>query len=107
MTFVPADRERRRARGYHPAERLAHAAARLWGLPCESLLVRGRGPRQTGLAREARRRNVAHAFAATRAERRRVLLVDDVYTTGATAHAAAAALGSHVEVATFARAVRS
>jgi predicted amidophosphoribosyltransferase len=36
-----------------------------------------------------------------------VVLVDDVYTTGATAHAAAAALGTRVEVVTFARAVRS
>jgi predicted amidophosphoribosyltransferase len=107
LTFVPADGGRRRARGYHPAEQLAWALSAAWALPCEPLLERRGGSRQRGLSRDDRRRNVAHAFVARCDEARSVVLVDDVYTTGATAHAAAAALGGRVEVVTFARAVRS
>ena len=107
VTFVPPDRERRLARGYHPAEQLARALAAEWGLPCEALLTRvGRSSRQRGLSLLERRRNVAHAFTA-RPSAGTILLVDDVYTTGATAHAAAKALRTHVEVVTFARAIRS
>ena len=106
VTFVPPDRGRRLERGYHPAEQLARAVASAWGLPCESLLVRAGGARQRGLSRSERRRNVAHAFSGD-AGGRRVVLVDDVYTTGATAHAAAQALRTSVEVVTFARATRT
>jgi ComF family protein len=106
VTFVPPDRGRRLERGYHPAEQLARAVASAWGLPCESLLVRAGGTRQRGLSRTERRRNVAHAFSGD-AGGRRVVLVDDVYTTGATVHAAASALRTPVEVVTFARATRS
>jgi len=106
VTFVPADRWRTRERGHHPAERLAHALAERWEIPCEPLLRRiGGGKRQRGLASDERRRNVRGAFAAAGAPVSAVL-VDDVYTTGATAHAAAGALGGRVEVVTFARAVR-
>jgi predicted amidophosphoribosyltransferase len=106
ITFVPPDRGRRLARGYHPAEQLARALAAEWELPCEPLLGRaGRTARQRGLSRDERRRNVAHAFTAAPADGS-ILLVDDVYTTGATAHAAAKALRTRVEVVTFARAIR-
>jgi predicted amidophosphoribosyltransferase len=110
VTFVPADGERRLRRGYHPAEQLARALVELWQLPCEPLLTRvGRTSRQRGLSLVERRRNVAHAFAA-RPFTGTALLVDDVYTTGATAHAAASALRvggvRRVEVVTFARAIR-
>jgi predicted amidophosphoribosyltransferase len=107
LTFVPPEPERRRRRGYHPAEQLAAALAREWGLACEPLLVRKRRPRrQQGLGLVERRRNIAGAFTAV-AALPAVVLVDDVYTTGATADAAAAALGGAVEVVTFARAIRS
>jgi ComF family protein len=105
VTFVPPDRARRLERGFHPAEQLARAVASAWGLPFEGLLTRAGGTRQRGLSRTERRRNVAHAFTGD-AGGRRVVLVDDVYTTGATAHAAARALGTAVEVVTFARVVR-
>lgn len=106
VTFVPADSWRARERGHAPAERLARALAARWQLPCERLLRRrGGARRQRGLGLGERRRNVAHAFEAV-ATAPSVVLVDDVYTTGATVHAAAAALRSHVFVVTFARAVR-
>lgn len=107
VTSVPPDGERRLRRGYHPAEQLARALAERWQLPCEPLLNRvGRTRRQRGLSLSERRRNVVHAFAARPFEGA-VLLVDDVYTTGATAHAAASALRTRVEVVTFARAIRT
>jgi predicted amidophosphoribosyltransferase len=110
LTFVPPDRDRLLRRGYHPAERLASGLAAEWSLPCESLLNRrGRSRRQRGLSLPERRRNVSGAFAAGAAPDC-VVLVDDVYTSGATAHAAAAALrgagARRVGVITFARALR-
>jgi competence protein ComFC len=111
LTFVPPDGDRRLTRGYHPAERLAVSLAAAWELPCELLLARTRpSRRQRGLALAERRRNVAGAFRAARPLSGVLLLVDDVYTTGATAHAASAALmgagAAGVHVATFARALR-
>lgn len=111
VTFVPADGDRRLVRGYHPAQRLATALAARWKLPCEALLERTRpSRRQRGLPLAERRRNVAGAFRAEAPVPRAVLLVDDVYTTGATASAAASALRAagarRIEVLTFARALR-
>ena len=111
VTFVPPDPHRALERGYHPARRLAEALAERWELPCEPLLVRvRRSQRQRGLTLADRRRNVRAAFRATTA-RGTLLLVDDVYTSGATADAAASALrtagAGRVDVLTFARALRS
>jgi predicted amidophosphoribosyltransferase len=114
LTFVPPDPERRLRRGHHPAEALARELARTWGIAVEPLLVRVRGSprlRQRELTRAQRRGNVAAAFAACGgAVPRRVVLVDDVYTTGSTATAATLALRKagclEVEVVTFARTIR-
>jgi predicted amidophosphoribosyltransferase len=111
VTFVPPDAGRRLERGHHPAERLARALAAHWELRCEPLLARrGAGRRQRGLALAERRRNVAHAFRGTAAAPARVILVDDVYTTGATVASAASALRAGgaraVHVVTFARTIR-
>ena len=110
LTFVPADGDRRRKRGHHTAERLARELGRRWELPVEPLLVRARPlPRQRGLPLAERRRNVHGAFRA-RPSPRDVCVVDDVYTSGATANAAASALRAvgarRVTVVTFARAIR-
>jgi predicted amidophosphoribosyltransferase len=111
ITFVAPDGDRRLRRGHHPAEQLAVELGRRWELPAEPLLRRGGSPRrQRGLTLVERRRNVRKAFRATRPAPRSVCLVDDVYTSGATANAAALALkragSKRVEVVCFARVVR-
>jgi predicted amidophosphoribosyltransferase len=109
LTFVPADRSRRLERGHNPAERLALELAALWELPCLPLLERTRGGRQRG-STAVERRTVRGAFRATGQAPRTVAVVDDVYTTGATAAAAASALRAagarRVEAVAFARALR-
>ena len=111
LCFVPPDGDRSLRRGHHPAERLARELGRRWELPVEPLLRRARAaPRQRGLPLAERRRNVAGAFAPAGRAPPGVALVDDVYTSGATAAAAASALrkggARRVEVVTFARAIR-
>lgn len=85
--------------------------ARRWELDLVEVLVRrGDAVRQAGLDRRQRARNVRDAFVAAAGSPAGVLLVDDVYTTGATAGAASSALrragADRVEVVTFARTVR-
>jgi predicted amidophosphoribosyltransferase len=111
LTYVPGDRERAWRRGDVGPRALAHALAEIWELPVHDLLRRvGSQPRQRGLALAERRRNVRGSVVATRTSPRSVCLVDDIYTTGATADACASALrkagAARVEVVTLARAVR-
>ena len=107
---VPLHWMRRWRRGFNQAAVLARAVGRRHGIP-----VLGRGlrrvratPLQHGDV-EDRRRNVRDAFAAAgaRIPGRRLLLVDDVFTTGATADACAHALrqagAADVGVLTLAR----
>ena len=111
LCFVPPDGDRSLRRGHHPAERLARELGGCWELPVSPLLRRARTtPRQRGLPLGERRRNVVDAFAPAARAPPAVALVDDVYTSGATANAAASALrksgARRVEVVTFARAIR-
>jgi ComF family protein len=106
---VPLYWARRWRRGFNQAEVLARAVGRRHGLP---VLPRAlRRVRATPLQHgdfAARRRNVRDAFAARQeVAGRRLLLVDDVFTTGATADACAATLlragAADVGVLTLAR----
>ena len=111
VTYVPGDRERGRERGHVPAARLARALGERWSLPTEGLLTRTRASvRQAALPRAERRANVRGAFAVAGDVPRRVVLVDDVYTTGATVSACSGVLrragARRVEVVCLARAVR-
>ncbi|HSY49633.1 MAG TPA: ComF family protein [Thermoanaerobaculia bacterium] len=92
---VPMHRAKVRRRGYNQAELLARALARRIGVRCEpALLTKTRDhDAQSKLARDARAANVRGAFLASgRVDSRRILLVDDVCTTGATIRAGAGEL---------------
>ena len=111
VTYVPAVGERALWRGFNPAAALAHELSLRWQLPVLDLLARRHsGRRQRELPLAERRRNVAGAFRPRRPSPLAVVLVDDVYTSGATVGAAARALvgagAREVEVVTFARTLR-
>lgn len=123
---VPLAARRLRSRGYNQSECLARHLARRWRRPVRHLLVRTRDTAtQTALTPAARLANVAGAFqvrnavgvpqaaipecSALRIPHSTVVLVDDVFTTGATLAAAARALQDagalSIMAITFGRAV--
>jgi ComF family protein len=111
---VPLHPLRLRERGYNQAELIARPLARQLDLPCRSyLLVRTRPrPDKITLTLRERWRSVRGAYAirqGKRVDNLRVLLVDDVFTTGATLDACSRALrrggASYVAALTVARAV--
>ncbi len=88
IAWMPVSAQRRKERGYDQAELLARALAAEVGKPVRSLLVKVRdNPPQSSLDGRARRDNVAGAYApapGAEAAGLRVLLVDDILTTGST-----------------------
>ena len=94
LCAIPLHRSRLHRRRYDQAELLTRELALLTRRERLEALTRTRATeRQVGLSESARVANVSGAFAASRDIRGRdVVLVDDVFTTGATARAAAAAL---------------
>ncbi len=109
---VPLHSKRRRERGYNQSELLAHLLGRQIALPCDHALLRVRSTLpQVGLTDSQRLENVQNAFRCIKHQRisgRRILLIDDVMTTGATVESAARALlgggALRVSVLTVARA---
>ena len=109
---VPLSRKRRLRRGFNQAERIAQAVASLAAAELRPALLDklGERPPQAGLSAAERKRNASGAYRAsipTALRGRDVLLVDDVFTTGATVEAAARALrragAGSVDVLTIAR----
>lgn len=122
VTWVPSHASTRRVRGFNQAELLARALVERGddGLQAHELIHKARGTQhQQTLSREERRENLAGSFAVAdprpasrhglQAMAGSIILVDDVYTTGATAsevsEVAARAWGLPVHVFTFARAM--
>jgi ComF family protein len=113
---VPMHRTRQFARRYNQATELARTLGKFTGLPVDPVLVgrRKNTKPQVGLSGDARRRNLSGAFQpsqdiTSRLRGRRVIIVDDVVTTGSTVKAVTRALHSggvqHVDVISFARVV--
>ncbi|WDR04703.1 ComF family protein [Devosia rhodophyticola] len=113
---VPLHRRRQFRRRYNQSSELARQIGKLTGLRVEpQLAVRVKPTRQqVGLSAKGRARNVVGAFephpeALARSGGRRVVLVDDVYTTGATVNAVTRALQrggiDQIDVLSFARVV--
>ncbi|MGH9194547.1 MAG: ComF family protein [Acidimicrobiia bacterium] len=93
VTWVPAPHQKVVERGFDHAQLLAEAAAAQTGMRCIGLLERTRDAvPQMGLDLEQRKNNVVGVFASRIPSPDRVVLIDDVYTTGATASDAARAL---------------
>jgi competence protein ComFC len=108
---MPMHWRKRWLRGFNQADLLAKPVAKRIGVPlCHNLRRNRYTPAQASLSEAQRRQNPLHTFAVRKSEQirgKRVLLIDDVFTTGATVRAAAAALkaagAAHVSVLTLAR----
>ena len=88
VTWVPVSEQRKKQRGYDQAYLIAREAARLWDAEPLPLLKKIRdNPAQSGLSAEQRKANVLGVYEARNRERfagKRVLIIDDIITTGAT-----------------------
>jgi ComF family protein len=111
---VPLHPKRLRWRGFNQSVILAREIGSRWSLPVDPfILLRSREtPPQTQLTEEERRKNVRRAFSVNpekSIEGKSILLVDDVYTSGATVNECSRALkragASEVHVLTLARTV--
>lgn len=93
---IPIGEQKRLERGYNQAERIAEPLAKLLKIAVtnEALLRINEISSQVGLNQDQRRENVRQAFIAkaTLLKDRKILLIDDVFTSGATMEAAAAEL---------------
>ena len=94
---IPLHRQKARERGFNQARLIAEKTAARTGIPvsCDLLLKTRKTAAQKKLDYVHRRRNLKDAFSCSRRlSGERVLLIDDVYTTGSTMDAAASCLKS-------------
>ncbi len=110
VVHIPTAAQRVRQRGYDQAQLIAREFARYRQLPCQALLRRRGHSRQLGATRQERHEQLQGAFYCSNVQsviNKRVLLIDDVLTTGATIEAAARVMRSagcrEVSVALFAQ----
>ena len=92
VTSVPVATSRLRQRGYNQSELIAKSVARSLTLPYRPLLRRVRNTQQVGKSRRQRLEQVSDVFVARGTPSSRVLIIDDVLTTGATLNACAVTL---------------
>ena len=108
LEYVPATPSARRRRGFDHAEEVARLVASEWAIECTHALERTRARDQRTLDRSQRLANAQQTFTARRRVGGRVVLLDDVFTTGATLDAAASTLleagAAEVRVIAIARA---
>ena len=98
VTWIPTTSSRRRERGFDQAQLLARGVASQLQLPCRPLLVRAHGSPQTGRSFAERRVGPVLAARPLRgALPARVLVVDDVITTGTTVTMAARVLRARAD----------
>lgn len=83
---VPISKERFNERGFNQSQPIAAAAADTLKLPCDTNTLRKikHTKRQSSLSEKERIRNVHGAYSSASAKGKRIILVDDIYTTGAT-----------------------
>lgn len=89
ISWVPVSRRRKRSRGYDQSELLARAVSEKTGIPCERFLekIRHNPPQSLTGDEKKRRENVKNVYRACQTDKMhglRVLLIDDIVTTGAT-----------------------
>ena len=96
ITWIPVSARRRLERGYDQTELLARALSKRLGIPAVKLLKKKHTKRQSGVGGpEERRKNIKDAFSVISPEQiqgKRLLLLDDICTTGATLNEAVSVL---------------
>lgn len=109
LTYIPSSIRKYLTRGYNPAEEIARTLSKLFDKSCQNTLIFKRPVTdQTELTKQERVKNLRAAFKiVAQINKQRVLLIDDVFTTGTTINQAALALkkagAKEVNVFTLAR----
>ncbi len=96
---IPLHRKRKAVRGFNQSELLANAIGEKLSVPVENLLSRNRNTKpQVECDAHERRTNLHEAFSSTATNAKRIILIDDVTTTGTTFVEAAKALRKVTDV---------